>query len=144
MSYNEENSKETARLRAVCERLDDAAWKKDLGGGWTIGTMICHLAFWDQMTIERLQKWIRKGTLVQPPDADNVEVINESLRAVSAGVARKEGIEIALRAADMMDEVVRSLSAEQTSELEKSGRDRWFKRSVHRQLHLPRIEAGLK
>lgn len=143
MSWAGENKTQTRRLESLIAALDDSAWTKDIGGGWTIGTMICHLAFWDRMTAARIRFFQTHGRLTSVPDADNIEAINNSVRLLSEGLDRHAGGKLAIKCAHEIDELAASLSDAQRTELENTGRDRWFKRFLHRQIHLARIERSL-
>ncbi len=44
MDFIAENKIETNRLRALAGGIG-RNWATELGGGWTVGTMLCHLAF---------------------------------------------------------------------------------------------------
>ena len=144
MSFQEDNSAETERLRALLSKLDASTWNKDAGGGWTVGTMICHLGFWDRMTSARILAWKSHGRLTAIPDTDNVEAINESVRFLSQGVDLAQGTRLALQAASEIDSLAASLSPAELKALESSGRERWFRRSLHRQAHLEKLERVLK
>ncbi len=144
MAFREDNKAQTERLRSALSGITDTQWSREIGGGWTVGTMVCHLGFWDQMTLTRLSRWKATGKLAAVPDADNIEVINESVRRISSSIGRSEGARQAVQIASEIDEYVAALSPADLRALEDSGRDRWFKRSLHREHHLPRIEGGLK
>lgn len=140
MDFQTDNRGQTERLRDLLGRLDGSLWRKEIGGGWTIGTMIVHLAFWEKMTQTRLEKWLSSGVLTAVPDADNVFAINDSVREISAGIDFQAGSKLAIEAFEGMDQLVSKLEASRLAELEKTGRDRWFKRFLHRDMHLTRIE----
>lgn len=142
MTWKAQNRAETRRLETIAGRLDESLWSMSLGGGWTIGTMLCHLAYWDRMTLARLGTFRTHGRLPAVPDQDNIEAINNAVRFVSEGIAHR-GAGLVVKAAHEIDDMVETLSQEELDTLEKSGRDRWFKRFLHRQMHLDRIEKHL-
>lgn len=144
MSFTDDNIRQTARLRKALNGITPAQWGRDIGGGWTVGTMACHLAFWDTMTLARLRKWKNTGKLTAVPDADNIEVINESVRIITSAVGLPGGPEYVIKAAEEIDAFVAGLTPADLKELDATGRERWYKRSAHRGDHLPRIEGGLK
>ena len=37
--------------------LDEDSFKCDVGSGWTVSTLLCHLAFWDQRALFLLRQW---------------------------------------------------------------------------------------
>jgi hypothetical protein len=143
MNFITENKAETNRLRTLKDWLA-RHWETELGGGWTVGTMLCHLAFWDKMTQVRIKVWFESGKLAPLPDADNVFAINDSVRAMSEEITAEEGLKFVIHCADELDQLVASLEPNRLKELEASGRERWFKRHLHRKAHLDRIEAGVR
>lgn len=144
MNFIEENKIQNQRLRSVLTRINPGNWSKDIGGGWTIGTQICHLAFWDKITFVRLQKWKETGRLTPVPDADNIEAINDSTRSLFGSISYPDGIKLVTENADEIDALVAILEPAILTELDKTGRERWYKRSLHRDSHLTRIENSLK
>ena len=143
MDFKDDNRIQSDRLKSVLDKLNPSQWSQDIGGGWSIGTMLCHLAFWDQITSVRLKLWKEKGRLAVIPDEDNINSINDSMRFVCAAIDYERGKTLIKKSADEIDSLVRSLTPAQLTELESSGRERWFKRSLHRQHHLERIERAL-
>ena len=143
MDFKDDNRIQSDRLKSVLDKLNPAQWSQDIGGGWSIGTMLCHLAFWDQITSVRLRLWKEKGRLAAIPDEDNINSINDSMRFVCAAIDYERGKTLIKKSADEIDSLVRSLTPAQLTELESSGRERWVKRSLHRQHHLERIERAL-
>ena len=143
MDFKDDNRIQSDRLKSVLDKLNPAQWSQDIGGGWSIGTMLCHLAFWDQITSVRLRLWKEKGRLAVIPDEDNINSINDSMRFVCAAIDYERGKTLIKKSADEIDSLVRSLTPAQLTELKSSGRERWVKRSLHRQHHLERIERAL-
>ena len=103
MNFIAENKNETNRLRALAGRIG-SNWATELGGGWTVGTMMCHLAFWDKMTQVRLNRWIQSGQLAPLPDMDNVHSVNDSVRAMSEQMPAEAGCKFAVLCADEIDQ----------------------------------------
>jgi hypothetical protein len=143
MDFKDENRIQNDRLKSVLDKLNPAQWSQNIGGDWSIGTMLCHLAFWDQITSVRLRLWKEKGRLAVIPDEDNINSINDSMRFICAAIDYERGKSLVKKSADEIDSLARNLTPAQLTELESSGRDRWFKRSLHRQHHLERIERAL-
>jgi len=143
MDFKEDNKVQNDRLNSILEKLSPAQWSQDIGGGWNIGTMMCHLAFWDHMTSVRLRLWKDKGRLSVIPDEDNINSINDSMRFICGAIDYERGKMLVKLSADEIDSLARSLTPGQLAELESTGRERWFKRSLHRRHHLERIERAL-
>lgn len=143
MNFNEDNKIQNDRLKSILDKLTPAQWSQDIGGGWNCGTMLCHLAFWDQMTSVRLRLWQEKGKLAAIPDEDNINAMNDSLRFICGAIDYERGKAMVTVSAIEMDSLARTLTPAQLAELESTGRERWFKRSLHRRHHLERIERAL-
>lgn len=143
MNFTEENQIQNTRLRSILGRLQSGEWNKNLGADWTVGTMICHLAFWDRMTSVRLRLRLKNGSFAGVPDGDTVEALNDTVRLMSASIDQAAGSKLATDAADEIDSITAALSPEQIQELLATGRERWLRRHLHRQTHLDRIEKAL-
>ena len=143
MDFKDDNRIQNDRLKSILDKLSPAQWSQDIGGGWSIGTMMCHLAFWDQLTSVRLRLWKEKGRLAVIPDEDNINSINDSLRFIFGAIDYEHGKTLVKKSADEIDSLTQSLTPGQLAELESTGRDRWFKRSLHRRHHLERIERTI-
>ena len=143
MDFKDDNRIQNDRLKSILDKLSPAQWSQDIGSGWSIGTMMCHLAFWDQLTSVRLRLWKEKGRLAVIPDEDNINSINDSLRFIFGAIDYEHGKALVQKSADEIDSLAQSLTPAQLAELESAGRDRWFKRSLHRSHHLERIERAL-
>jgi hypothetical protein len=137
-----ENKNQTNRLRALTDIIT-RNWKTDVGAGWTVGTMLCHVAFWDKVRKVSIDRWIESGELPPNLEIENVHRLNESLRAMSETIPAEAGLHFALACAEEIDRQVESLQPVQIQELENSGRERWFRRHLHRKAHLDRIESAL-
>ena len=71
-SYIERNSSSLRRLRAVIGGLHDDDFNRDAGGGWTIGAVVAHVAFWDRYVTTRLSRWEKQGFESAPLDPDSI------------------------------------------------------------------------
>lgn len=144
MDFVAENNQERARLLDLLDRLNPAQWTLPLAGGWTVGTLLCHLAFWDRATVERLKIWRGGGRLATPPDKEGGDAINDTVRLLAGAIPFDAGIALVRSCSEEIDALVATLTAEQLQELNASGRERWYQRSLHRKAHLPKIEAAVK
>ena len=133
-----QNAESTNRLRAVVARLDEADLERSLGGGWTVGFALAHLAFWDARQHFALQRFERGDGF---PSADwttnaTLESMAPLFRADAAGA-------IAVNAAERLDATLGSLTAEQHDSLRQAGFAYAIERWPHRAEHLAQIEAVL-
>jgi hypothetical protein len=95
------------------------------------------------LTSVRLRLWKEKGRLAVIPDEDNINSINDSLRFIFGAIDYEHGKTLVKQSADEIDSLTQSLTPGQLAELESTGRDRWFRRSLHRRHHLERIERTI-
>lgn len=143
MDFREENNQERDRLLGVLDALTQDHWNLPLAGGWTVGSLLCHLAFWDRATAERLKIWKNGGRLATPPDREGGDAINETVRILCMAIPFREGIALVRDCSEEIDALVAGLKPEEIHELNTSGRERWYQRHLHRRAHLPKIEAAL-
>lgn len=132
-----DNDAQRKRLEALTVRTDGL--NKDLGGGWTVGVALAHLAFWDRRASILLRRWQEHGA---PPDDPDDDVINESLLVEWRILPAQEAAELAVQAARAVDAAVNSLDDKTIAAILDRG-DRWLlHRGNHRREHLDQIEQN--
>ncbi len=134
------NAAERERLRTTVEGLNDADLSRPAGSGWTIATILAHLAFWDRCALIRIERWERQAL---PPSPSDVDVTNLALRDLSAAIPPRAAAERALAAAEAVDRRVAARSLEVVRSLDSAGFGRNLRRSLHRRHHLDRVEQAL-
>lgn len=132
------NAGSTERLRAVVARLGDEDLKRSLGGGWTIGFALAHLAFWDARQVAALQR-VARGEQFPAEDL----ATNATLEAIAAAFDQNAIGQAAVGAAQQLDAVVETLTPEQVDALTASGKSYAIDRAPHREEHLRQIEEAL-
>jgi hypothetical protein len=142
MDFIAENKNQTNRIRSLKDKLI-RNWKTELGNGWTVGSMLCHIAFWDNVRCLWIKKWIQSGKLATDLDMESTHSFNDVVRTMSETIPAKTGLQFTLRCAEEIDRLVESLQPNQIQELEASDRGRWFQRHLHRKSHLDRIETAV-
>jgi hypothetical protein len=137
------NLRTGARLRDLVARLGEAELARPVGGGWTITTVLAHIAFWDRRHVLVLQHWDR-GEL--PPTGEPEwygQVENEALFPEWLVIPPLEAARLAVEAAEAVNAQVARL-AERTVEEVMARGDQWrLTRWWHREEHLEQIERGL-
>src|SRR5262245_18836601 len=123
MDFIAENKNQTGRIRSLKDRLI-RNWTTELGNGWTVGTMLCHVAFWDKVRRISINRWLKSGQFGSNLDMENIHSINESLRGMSEQIPAEDGIQFTLACAEEIDRLVESLQEKQIQELEMSGHER--------------------
>ena len=139
--FIEENAKERERLRSLVERLSDDQLSISLEDGWTIAVALAHLAFWDQRSLMLLRKWKSTGVTPSPIDID---VTNDSLLPLWLALPPRSAAKLAVTSAEAIDRELEEAPSELISEIQKLGDKFRLYRSVHRKMHLDRIEEFLQ
>ena len=136
-----ENARELERLHSLVERLSDNELNHPLGNDWTVSVALAHLAFWDQRSLVLMRKW--KLTGVEPSPID-VDVTNDSLQPTWLALNPRVAANLAVSAAEAIDNELAKCSPDLISEIESMGDEFRLYRSIHRKLHLDQIEESLK
>jgi DinB superfamily len=140
-AYATENTLERQRLRTLVARLSDDDLARSLPNGWTVAITLAHLAFWDQQRLALLRRWERDSVTPAATDADT---INEGVRVLAAVLPARTAAQLALDAAEAVDQALEQLSAEMVTQIEVGGQASILRRAVHRRGHLDRIEQALR
>ena len=90
-SYVDANRASLDRLKAFVEKASDADLEHPMNDGWTVATVLAHVAFWDLRIVACAEAWGAHGSGPAPTYHDDaVDWINDSvkpldLRARTAG-----------------------------------------------------------
>jgi hypothetical protein len=94
----------------------------------------------ERQRLALLRRWEREGITPVAADADT---INEGVRVLATGLPPRTAAQIALDAAEAVDQALEQLSAEMVAQIETGGQASILRRAVHRRGHLDRIEQAL-
>ena len=108
--YVADNAATRARLSALVARLTDQELATDVGAGWTVGTVLAHLAFWDRRVAAIIGRWERDGTPSDSPIDD--DPINDALGPIWSAVPPRDAARLALEAAELADDRLGRLDAQ--------------------------------
>ena len=135
---NDASREQLARVLALLTD-DDLARVVD---GWTIGTNLAHLAFWDRFTLLRWQEAaasVREVPIgVGPPMFD---LINDALVAEWSALSGPTVRALAVGSAAAVDAHLATLTDERVAAAVEAGLLRNVDRSLHRAAHLDAVEA---
>ena len=134
--YAEVNTAQRERLIALVNRLSDDDLMYTVEHGWTIATVLVHLAFWDRHRWLILKQWQHDGQL--PPQTP--DPINDVVAILSAAIPPRAAAKLAVEAAETLDRELEKLTPEQVEALESVGMNRLLNRSLHREEHLNQIQ----
>lgn len=130
------------RLHAVIEGLEESTLARPTGSGWSIGTTLAHLAFYDDWVAERWRRWLATGQFQYLPD-DIAELVNAAgergWRAVQPDLAKAD----ALQAAESVTTLIEQLPSHALEGAVSTGRPAMIDRSLHWSPHLDEIERAL-
>ena len=133
-----ENVRERGRLKELLGRLNDEDLSRGLGDGWTVATLLAHLAFWDQRLLAVLSRWKKTGVGTCELDVDTV---NEALREICAAMPPRAAAQLAVASAEAVDRFLEQAPLEFIEEVGKIGPEWLLNRALHRREHLDEIEG---
>ena len=108
-------------MRALVARLSDDELSLPPGNDWTISVALAHLAFWDQRSFVLLGKWISGGIELSPIDVD---ISNDSLLPTWLGLPPRTAANLAVSAAEAIDNELALFPLEFISRIESLGEKR--------------------
>src|SRR5262245_33383682 len=145
-AYVANNDAERKRLASLISRLSDADLARPMPGGWTVASVLGHVAFWDQRVIALVEEW-RKAGMATPPaplDGAHVDWINDATKPLLLAVAPRRAADLTLSVAESADRVVAGLSDEFLAANAKAGSPINLNRAEHRREHLDALEPALR
>jgi Mycothiol maleylpyruvate isomerase N-terminal domain len=145
-TFQAKNARERERLKALVGRLSEADLRRPVGHGWTVADSLIHLAFWDLRAIILMDRFERDGVTPSPADVDamNVDVVNETVRALGQAIPPRAAATLAAEAAERVDHRLESLPDRVLEGLGAAGQPFNPTRHVHRAEHLDEIERALR
>jgi uncharacterized damage-inducible protein DinB len=144
-SYVIENKAERERLRALVARLSDADLARPMPGGWTVATVLTHVAFWDQRIVELIDRCQVSGLAALPPALDEAHVdwINDAAKPMFLALDPRRAADLTVRIAETVDRRLESLPDDIVARYGAAGSPINLRRAEHRRAHLDEIERVL-
>jgi hypothetical protein len=139
-SYLEHNQAQRERLRRLVDQLDEAELGREAASGWSVATVLAHLAFWDRFGLARWDAFERTGQFPGPIEAD---LLNAACEAEWQALAPGDAARLALEAADAIDARIARLGPATVEAARAAGRSMLLERAGHRREHLDQIEQQL-
>jgi DinB superfamily len=144
MDYVAENAVARERVLGLARGLSDEALSRPVGGDWTIGAELAHLAFWDRVHVGRLRAAIDQGLAAPPPLPDGLtDIINNGELGTWRRLPGRDAIEIFESASRDVDEYVATLDPVIVEGVRAAGMSRLVERFRHRLEHADEIERSL-
>lgn len=142
-TFIEENQAARLELGELVSRLDERSFSRAVGPGWTVSTMLCHLAFWDQRVLFLLGEWQSGRFEPTRLSLQSVDSINEAVKAISQAVSGPAAAKLALDSAAAVDLRLTGISEDLAGQIVTAGFERYLRRSLHRREHLQKIKEAL-
>jgi hypothetical protein len=144
-SHAAHNKTQRERLRALVNRLSDDDLRRSLSAGWTVASVLAHLAFWDQRALVLLERWERGGqeSAPRPINRPDVDWINDSAKALCLALPPRAAAQLAATIADAVDRKIEALPEELVAANAAAGNPINLLRAEHRLEHLDEIERAL-
>ena len=143
-SYVEANRRELDRLRALVERASDEDLARPMDDGWTVASVLGHMAFWDLRIVTALERWGPDGSGPFPTYYDDaVDWINDAAKPIISALEPRAAARVAIEAAEAADGSVAGMSDELLEKNEATGGYINTDRADHRGEHLDEIEKHL-
>ena len=139
-----ENEVSLRELQAVIEGLNENDFGREVGAGWTVATLLCHLAFWDQRTLYLLKEWQRSQFEAFRLSPQAIHSINEATKTLVQAIPSRAAAQLALASAEAVDSEVAKLRGDLIQQIVTAGFERALRRSLHRRGHLSRIQEALE
>ena len=142
-SYVAENDRERRRLEALVDKLDDKALSQSMPAGWTIASVLAHLAFWDERATILIDMLKRGANIPALENAADVEWINDAAKPAQLALAPRRAATLAVETARATDQAVAALSDDLLAKNAAAGSPIYLLRADHRREHLDEIEQVL-
>jgi hypothetical protein len=142
-AYVAENEAELERMRAFVAGLDEDGLAHPTDAGWTVASVLAHLAFWDYRVVAMLDRWAPDGSGPPPTDEEDADWINDATKPIFLALPPALAARIALEAAEASDLAVAAMSDELLSANEAMGGFIYPYRVEHRREHLDELEQAI-
>jgi hypothetical protein len=141
-SYVDRNRASRERLQALGARLTDEQLARDMGGGWTVGVALAHLAYWDARTLGNIESSVRHGLPRHWWAGEEANAVNAARLADWSATPPRQALTQAVQAAEALDAVLADLSPAAIEAILQE-RPLALERSRHRGGHLDDVERAL-
>jgi hypothetical protein len=142
-SYVALNDASRERLESLVRRCSDAQLAHPLSAGWTVASVLSHIAFWDERVRILFERWQATGTAPNDENDADVDWINDAAKPMFLAVPPRRAAEIALGVAHAVDRAVAALSDDMLARNARAGGRLNLVRAQHRDAHLDEVERVL-
>jgi uncharacterized damage-inducible protein DinB len=135
------NDAARSRLRALVARLTDADLARPMPAGWTVASVLGHVAFWDQRILVLLDRWEQSpSTVPRAINEADVDWVNDATKPLLLAMPPRRAAELTVAIAEAVDARVAAPPDDLLARNEAAGSPLLMTRAVHRGEHLDEIE----
>lgn len=138
-----EDEKERERLRRLVAQLNDDDFVCTVWNGWSVASVLAHLAFWDRRLLVMLEK-LERSELTSPPARMDAGVVNDAMRPLCLAIPGRVAAQLALDAAEEVDRKIASVGPQIIDQIEAVKNPIRISRAGHRREHLDQIEQVVR
>ena len=142
--FVDENSKARARLKDLVARLSNADLARPMPAGWTVSSVLGHVAFWDQRTLVLLEAWERTGSAPPGLRGEDTDWINDAGKPFFLALPPRQGADVTLSIVEAVDRRIETLTDDVVTRIAAAGNPINLHRAEHRRGHIDEIEAALR
>jgi hypothetical protein len=143
-SYVDANRAALDRLEGFVEKASDADLEHPMEDGWTVASVLAHVAFWDLRVVACVEAWGPAGSGPVPTYHDDaVDWINDAAKPLISALEPRVAARVTVEAAESADRAVAGLSDDLLARNEALGLLVNPDRADHRLEHLDEIERTL-
>src|SRR4029453_6337438 len=103
-SYVDSNRASLDRLKAFVEKASDADLEHPMNDGWTVATVLAHVAFWDLRIVACIEAWKPDGAGPLPTYyAQRVDWTNDSVKPLISALEPRTAARMTVEAAEAAD-----------------------------------------
>src|SRR6266567_4902128 len=139
--HRERNREALERLRRLASLTEDEL-ARDAGDGWTVSTVLGHLAFFDRMLLLRWDTFEKDGVFAELPPG-HFDLINYAGAGDWSALPPKAAVATCIEAAERAVERIDALPEKVVTAAAKMNRVALLDRIVHWNPHLEEIEGAI-
>jgi len=139
--HGERNREGLARLRRLTS-LSDAELAKDTGNGWTVATVLGHLAFFDRLLLLRWNTYEKDGVFAELTP-NHFDLINFAGAGDWSALPPRATVARCIDAAERAVERIDALPEKIVAAVKETPRVALLDRMVHWNPHLDQIESAI-
>jgi uncharacterized damage-inducible protein DinB len=138
------NDAERERLKQLIARLSDEQLSHPMPAGWTVASVLAHMAYWDARALALMNAW-ETGAVPSKADFEpEGDWLNDSVKPLCLALAPRAAAQLAIQLAEETDAKVAALTDARLEQIMAVGQPFALSRAGHRGEHIDEIESILR